>query len=199
MTEYFFNQQSALRLGDLTLRDWRARALAVAATGILALCAHISIPLGFTPVPLTMQTFAVLLLAMLFSPGVAFMTMVVYLAEGASGLPVFSPAAGGGGIAQLIGPTGGYLLSYPLAAVLASSIYRMGRRSLLSSLAGALSGSAVILMAGALWLEVLSRAGISLLLKTSVLPFVPGDLVKAAAAALCVWTFRSLRVSPAKE
>jgi len=167
-----------------------------AATAVIAVSAHISIPLGFTPVPLTMQTFAVLLLGMLFSPRAAFATMALYLAEGAAGLPVFSPSAAGAGLAHLFGPDGGYLLCYPFAAALASTLYRAGRRSLAASFAGALSGAILILAVGALWLGAISHAGAGAVLTESVLPFLPGDAIKATAAAACVSTFRSFRRSP---
>lgn len=203
MAEFLFKQQAGLPAKLLGANSpaqigWRTPALAVAATGVLAVCAHISIPLGFTPVPLTMQTFAVLLLGMLFSPRAAFATMALYLAEGAAGLPVFSSAVAGSGFVHLFGPDGGYLLCYPFAAALASAIYRAGGRRFAFSLGGAFAGAALILAAGALWLSVLSRAGISTVIAESVVPFLAGDAVKAAAAAACVSTFRSIR-KPAKS
>src|ERR1700732_1732527 len=82
--------------------------LTVAASAFVALCAHISLPLPFTPVPLTLQNFAVLLVGLALGPVAAFSAMMLYLAEGAMGLPVFAPH-GLGGVAQLLGPTGGYL------------------------------------------------------------------------------------------
>ena len=105
---------------------WNTVLSVVSATVLVAICAHIAVPLGFTPVPVTMQTFAVLLLGLLFGPGPAFACLALYLMEGAVGLPVFSPH-GPGGLAQLLGPTGGYLLSYPFAAALASVLYRRGQ------------------------------------------------------------------------
>src|SRR5450755_1409628 len=87
-------------------------ALTVAATGLVAIAAHVSVPLFFTPVPLTLQTLAVLFLGLLMGPRWAFATTALYLVEGAVGLPVFSPV-GPGGVLQLFGLTGGYLLSYP--------------------------------------------------------------------------------------
>src|SRR3954469_18368068 len=89
--------------------------LAIGATLFVAACAHVSVPLPFTPVPLTLQNFAVLLVGMVLGPVAGFSAMVLYLAEGATGLPVFNPG-GLGGVAQLLGPTAGFLFSYPLAA-----------------------------------------------------------------------------------
>ncbi len=105
--------------------------------------------------------------------------------EGAVGLPVFSPH-GPGGIAQLLGPTGGYLLSYPFAAALASLLYRRGRRSFLAALAAAGLASILILAAGATWLGLLTHLKFSVVFAQSVAPFLPGDAVKVLAATACV-------------
>src|ERR1700759_1798097 len=78
--------------------------IAIASTALVALCAHISIPLGFTPVPITLQPFAVLLLGLLLAPEISFAALSLYLLEGAAGLPVFSPH-GPQGIAHLFGLT----------------------------------------------------------------------------------------------
>jgi biotin transport system substrate-specific component len=163
---------------------WRVRGAVVLATGLVALCAHIAVPLGFTPIPVTMQTFAVLLLGLLLGPGAAFFCLTLYLLEGVAGLPVFSPH-GPGGLAQLLGPSGGYLLAYPFAAALASVLYRRGQRRFLAALAGASLASLLILAAGATWLGLLSHAKFSLVFAQSVAPFLAGDAVKVLAAAAC--------------
>jgi biotin transport system substrate-specific component len=105
--------------------------------------------------------------------------------EGAVGLPVFSPH-GPGGIAQLLGPTGGYLLSYPFAAAIASVLYRRLRGSFLAALAASGLASLLILAAGATWLGMLSHLKFSLVFAQSVAPFLPGDAVKILAATACV-------------
>src|SRR5580698_71218 len=89
--------------------------LVIGATAFVAACAHISFPLPFTPVPLTLQNFAVLLVGMALGPVAGFSAMVLYLAQGAMGLPMFTPN-GPAGVARLLGPTAGFLFSYPLAA-----------------------------------------------------------------------------------
>src|SRR6202167_2925939 len=129
-------KQDALRALHVPRIAWNTVIAVVFATALVAICAHIAMPLGFTPIPVTMQTFAVLLLALLFTPGAAFACLALYLMEGAMGLPVFSPH-GPGGTVQLLGPTGGYLLSYPFAAALASWLYRSGRSSFFAALGGA--------------------------------------------------------------
>ncbi len=156
----------------------------VAATALVAICAHIAVPLGFTPVPVTMQTFAVLLLGLLFSPGPAFACLALYLMEGALGMPVFSPH-GPGGVAQLLGPSGGYLLSYPFAAALTSLLYRRGNRRFGSAIAAAGLASLLILAAGGAWLGVLSQAKFPVVFAQSIAPFLAGDVLKVLAAAAC--------------
>ena len=103
-----------------TLR-WQAETLpgqillAVAASVFVALCAHASVRIPFTPVPFTLSDLAVVLVGLTLVPATAFAAMMLYLLEGALGLPVFNPG-GLGGVAQLLGPTGGFLFAYPLAA-----------------------------------------------------------------------------------
>src|ERR1700678_1777924 len=164
---------------------WNTVLAVVPATALVAISAHIAVPLGFTPVPVTMQTFAVLLLGLLFAPGPAFACLTLYLMEGAVGLPVFSPH-GPGGIVQLLGPTGGYLLSYPFAAAAASLLYRRWRGSFLAALAASGLASVLILAVGATWLGLLSHLKFSIVFAQSVAPFLPGDAVKIFAATACV-------------
>ena len=178
-------KQDTLRALHAPRIAWKTIIAAVMATALVAICAHIAVPLGFTPIPVTMQTFAVLLLGLLFSPGAAFACLALYLVEGALGLPVFSPH-GPGGIAQLLGPSGGYLLSYPLAAGLASLIYRRGQRRFVAALAAAGLASILILAAGATWLGLLGHMRFSLVFAQSIAPFLPGDAVKVLAATACV-------------
>lgn len=183
-------KQDSLRALQVPRIAWKTVFAVVLATALVAICAHIALPLGFTPVPVTMQTFAVLLLGLLFGPGPAFACLSLYLLEGAVGLPVFSPH-GPGGMAQLLGPTGGYLLSYPFAAALASLLYRRGHRSFLAAIAAAGLASILILAAGATWLGLLTHLKFSVVFAQSVAPFLPGDAVKVLAATACVGILRS--------
>ncbi len=160
----------------------RSGGLVLAGSALVAVCAHVAVPLGFTPVPVTLQPFAVLLLGLLMSPRVAFATMLAYLAEGAAGLPVFTPH-GLGGMAQLLGPTGGYLLSYPVVAPLVSWMYRQGSRGFYRGVAITGAGSLVTLAMGAVWLGLFTHATASAVLTHAVLPFLPGDVLKVVAAA----------------
>lgn len=160
----------------------RSGGIVLAGSALVAVCAHVSIPLWFTPVPVTLQPFAVLVLGLLLGPQLAFATMVAYLAEGAAGLPVFTPH-GLGGVLQLFGPTGGYLLSYPVVAPLVSVVWRRGARSFSRGLVVAGAGSLVTLAMGAIWLAVLTHAAALAVLNHAVLPFLPGDVLKVAVAA----------------
>ncbi len=162
----------------------RSAGIVLAGSVFVAACAHISIPLFFTPVPLSMQPFAVLLLGLLLSPRLAAATLAAYLAEGALGLPVFAPSPMiTSGLAHLFGPTGGYLLAYPIAAPLIASLFRRTRCGFGAAFIGAAAGSLLILFCGAIWFSVYSHASASLTLAQSVLPFLPGDALKVAAAA----------------
>ncbi len=149
---------------------------------LVALCAHIAIPLVFTPVPLSMAPFAVVLLGLLLGPTTAFAALCLYLTEGAAGFPVFSPL-GPGGILQLLGPTGGYLLSYPLAAALAGYLYNRRRRTITLGILSAGAASLLILLVGAAWLKLLTHMDIRVILDQAILPFLPGDVLKVFAAA----------------
>ena len=160
-------------------------AISVAATLFVAVCAHVSIPLFFTPVPITLQTFAIILIGMALGPVAGFSTMVLYLAEGAMGLPVFSPQ-GPGGVAHLLGPNAGFLFAYPLAAAAAGWIVRALPRvvSRFSSAILAGIGSSIITFAlGAGWLAHLLHLGSTAAWSLAVAPFLAGEAIKITAAA----------------
>jgi biotin transport system substrate-specific component len=162
----------------------RIAGIILGGTILAAVCAHIVLPLWFTPVPLSLQPLAVLLLGLLLSPRLAGATMAVYLAEGAIGLPIFAPGTEAfGGLAHLFGPTGGYLLAYPAAAALVSYLCRRTGRGFASALLAAAAGDLLILTCGALWLAVFTHASAPSALLMAVVPFLPGDALKVAAAA----------------
>src|SRR5579863_7285513 len=97
-------------------------AIVIGASLFVALCARLTVPLPFTPVPLTLQNFGVLLVGLALGPRRAFAALVLYLGEGLMGMPVFNPT-GVGGLAQLLGPTGGFLLAYPFVAGIAGWVF----------------------------------------------------------------------------
>ena len=162
--------------------DWpKSAALVVAFSLLVALAAQVVIPLPFTPVPLTGQTFAVLLAGALLGPRLGALAMLAYLAEGAAGLPFFR--GGAAGVAHFYGPTAGYLLAFPLAAFVTGHLAERGwdRRFLTAAAAMAL-GSLVILAGGWAWLTLLFRTAAEAF-RLGVAPFLLGDVVKIALAA----------------
>jgi biotin transport system substrate-specific component len=139
------------------LEVMRQVALVVGASLFVALCARITIPLPFTPVPLTMQNLGVLLVGLMLGSRRGFAALALYLMEGAMGMPVFSPT-GPGGIAQLLGPTAGFLLAYPLVAWLAGYVMEQGRKSFARAAMGGLLGEVVLFTSGLTWLAILTHS-----------------------------------------
>ncbi len=156
----------------------------LAGSAFVAVSAHIALPLSFTPVPLTLQPFAVLMLGLVLSPRLAAATLAAYLFEGASGLPVFTPAnVALTGIGHLFGATGGYLMAYPFAVYVIASLWRTSKHTLWWALLSAGAGNLIILTVGAVWLSVLTHASVNTVLSEAVIPFLPGDALKVAVAA----------------
>jgi biotin transport system substrate-specific component len=159
--------------------------IVIAASVFVAACAHLSIPLPFTPVPITLQTFAVILVGLVLGPVAGFSAMVLYLAEGAMGLPVFTPHSVGG-VAHLLGPTAGYLFSYPLAAAVAGWVVRAMLRvtsRFRSALVASIIASLPIFILGAGWLGHLLHLSGSAVWALAVAPFLLGEAIKITAAA----------------
>ena len=162
--------------------EWAKRAgVVIGASLFVTLCARVAVPLPFTPVPLTMQNFGVLAVGLMLGSRRGFAALALYLAEGAAGLPVFNPA-GLGGIAQIIGPTGGFLMAYPLVAFVVGWIYeRTSRRFGWAVLAG--SAGEVVLFAGGLsWLFVLTHS-LSQAVRWGLYWFVFAEVIKIMLAA----------------
>jgi biotin transport system substrate-specific component len=160
--------------------------LVIGATVFVAACAHISLPLPFTPIPLTLQNFAVILVGMALGPVAGFSAMVLYLAEGALGLPVFTPSGGPGGMAHLLGPNGGFLFSYPLAAAAAGWVVRAlppVTSRFRSALVAATAATLPIFLLGAGWFAYYAHHNVSATWSLAVAPFIPGEIVKITAAA----------------
>jgi biotin transport system substrate-specific component len=161
-------------------------ALRIAAANILLVfCAHVTIPLPFTPVPITGQTFGVLLVAVLLGSRRAMLTCVLYLLEGMAGLPVFQPL-GAPGPLRLAGPTAGYLLAYPSAAFVTGwlvehiAAHRFSRVAAVRLTGALISGEAIIFAGGCAWLALGMRLGWTRAIYAGALPFIPGEIVKIA-------------------
>jgi len=149
---------------------------------LIGLSAQLAIPLPFTPVPVTLQTLVVLVAGFLLGSWRGALAVLAYLGEGLAGLPLFS--AGTGGLAHLLGPTGGYILGFLLAAFvvgwLAERVLAALPRAALRPPVAFLAGTAVIYLCGATWLGAFVGAGKAVSL--GVLPFLAGDAVKLLAA-----------------
>jgi biotin transport system substrate-specific component len=132
--------------------DWAKQgAIVVGASLFVALCAQVTLPL--VPVPLTLQNFGVLVVGLVLGPRRAFAALLLYLAEGAAGLPVFNPA-GLGGIAQLSGPTGGYLMAYPFVAGLAGFLMERGCKTFTRAAVAGLIAEVLLFAMGVGWLAI---------------------------------------------
>jgi len=170
--------------------------LVFGASLVTAAAAQLAVPVPWSPVPITGQTFAVLLTGALLGSRRAFLAQALYLAEGSLGLPFF--AGGAAGAATLFGPTGGYLIAFPFAAAITGWLCARGwDRRFPTMIAAMLLGSAVIF---ALGLAGLSRfVPQDRLLAAGLWPFVPGDLVKGTLAALAfpgAWRMIGRRGNP---
>jgi biotin transporter BioY len=147
---------------------------------LTALSAQIVIPLG--PVPITGQTFAVLLTGALLGSRLGAMAMIAYLIEGATGLPFF--VGGTAGVAHLLGPTGGYLIAFPAAAFITGAFAEQGwDRKFATAVAAMAVGSLVIILCGWLWFSFLTHTSPFVAFQFTVLKFIPGDIIKILLAA----------------
>ena len=179
------------------MKTTRTKELTKAAVlaALLALSAYISIPLGFTPVVLTLQTLLVNLIAMMLRPRTSFLAVLVYTLAGLAGVPVFS--GGAGGPAKLFGPTGGYIMAF-LAAAPAMSLTKgmflklfcrfiknASAAKTASYAANAmLVGMTVIYTFGTAYMMIIMGKGAGEVLMLAVIPFIPLDILKCIAAAV---------------
>jgi biotin transport system substrate-specific component len=166
---------------DRVLHVTRQVALVVGASFFVALCARITLPLPLTPVPLTLQNFGVLLVGLMLGARRGFAALALYLAEGMMGLPVFSPT-GPGGMAQLIGPTGGFLLAYPFVAGVAALVVESGKRSFAQAASAALLAEIVLFAGGLSWLAILTHS-FAQAVRFGLYWFVFAEIVKIMSAA----------------
>ncbi len=159
----------------------RQAALVVGGSLFVALCARITIPLPFTPVPLTVQNLGVLLVGLLLGSRRGFAALALYLAEGAVGMPVFNPT-GAGGIAQLLGATGGFLLAYPFVAWLAGYVMESGRKNFARAVAAALVSEVLLFASGLGWLAILTHS-MAQAIRWGFYWFVFAEIIKVMMAA----------------
>ena len=162
--------------------EWvRNAALVVTASLFVALCAHITLPLPFTPVPLTLQNFGVLLVGLMLGSRRGFAALALYLAEGAAGLPVFNPT-GLGGVAQMLGATGGYLIAYPFVAGLAGWVFERGKKSFARAALAGFLAEILLFTSGLSWLFALTHSFVTAL-RYGLLAFIFAEIIKIMTAA----------------
>ena|ERR1700722_14061463 len=151
---------------------------------LMALLAQISIPLGFTPVPLTLQTLGVLLIGGVLGSKKGVAAVLAYLGQGALGLPFF--AGGGSGLTSLMGPRGGYFLGFTIAALVVGFLLERGAKEKFSYTIATMSvGAFCILFFGAFWLSFFV-GGVSMAITLGVMPFLLGECIKVVIAATLI-------------
>ncbi|MEO8075329.1 MAG: biotin transporter BioY [Acidobacteriota bacterium] len=199
--------QHGTLLGTLASRVEMRGAIRVASVVLLAVmtaaAAQVSIPLPFTPVPFTLQPMIVLLGGAALGSRLGMSSQVLYLLAGLAGLPVFaaSPVLPQGAL-RLLGPTGGYLMSYPFAAFLTGLLAERGLdRRYLTSVVAMGTGLALIFACGVTWLAWFARpaAGLGAALRSGLYPFIPADIIKiclAAAVMPALWRLTGHRSEP---
>jgi biotin transport system substrate-specific component len=164
---------------------------------LTAVAAQVVIPIA--PIPITGSTFAVLLTGALLGSRLGAITMIVYLIEGATGLPFF--AGGHFGLAHLLGPTGGYLVAFPAAAYITGGFSEHGwDRRFFTAAAAMAIGSAVIMLSGWAWFSLLTHTAPLAAFYLTVAKFIPGDVIKillAAAALPLGW--KLVRETPSRD
>ena len=165
---------------------WDALRMA-AANLLMVMCAWIAIPLPWTPVPITGQTFGVLLVAVLLGARRGALVLAMYLLEGLAGLPVFQPY-GLPGAARLAGPTAGYLLAYPAAAYVTGWIVERFGNSVYRMSGAMLAGEIVIFVGGCSLLGLWMGQGLGPAIAAGVTPFLAGEGIKMALVVAAVHT-----------
>lgn len=156
--------------------------LVIGASAVVALAARFAIPLPGTPVPLSLVNFAVLMVGLTLGAKRGLAAMALYLAEGAAGLPVFSPT-GPGGIAQLLGPTGGFLMAYPVVAYITGWAFAAGKKDFKGALIGATAGELLLFALGVNWLMVIFHVPMAQAAAWGLYPFLAAEVLKVVSAA----------------
>ncbi len=163
-------------------------ATIMGASLLVALCARISLPIPGTPVPLSLSNFGVILVGLALGSRRGFAALVLYLAEGAAGLPVFSPV-GAPGLLRFAGPTAGYLVAYPLVAATTGYIFERGKQAFTRAVSAAIAGELLLFACGISWLFVLTHS-IARALSFGLYWFIFAEVLKVMFAAAIVRSWR---------
>ena len=189
---------TAHALAPVVVDSWAAKsrarniALVVGLTLFTAVCAQVSVPLPFTPVPLTLQTFAVLAGAGALGAQRAVASQILYVVLAAAGAPVL--AGGSHGIAALTGATGGYIAGFIASSFVVGAIARTGAtRNVASTAAAYVAGTATIYLLGVSWLAVSAHMSALDAIRAGMIPFLVGDAIKAVMAGAILPTAWQLR------
>jgi len=166
----------------------RQVGIIVVASLFVAVCARFSLPIPGTPVPLSMQNFAVLVVGLSLGSRRGFIALALYLAEGAAGLPVFAPV-GAAGILRFAGPTAGYLMAYPFVAGLAGYMFERGKQTFLRAFSAAVAAEVLLFAIGISWLFVLTHS-LSRAIAFGLYGFVFAEILKVMFAAGVASTWR---------
>jgi biotin transport system substrate-specific component len=168
---------------DIVIEKHLFRVLALIVFVVFtSLGAFVRIPLPFTPVPITLQTFFVLLSGALLGGNLGVAAQLSYAFLGLSGLPIFTGAASG--MAYLLGPTGGYIFGFVLSALFVGRSIKYCRNNLLSVFCILFLGDLIILSCGVIWLKLILGHQLTRLLYIGFIPFIPGDLIKVGVASI---------------
>jgi biotin transport system substrate-specific component len=163
-------------------------SVVVAASLFVAVCARFSLPIPGTPVPLSMQNLAVLLVGLSLGSRCGFIALVLYLVEGAAGLPVFAPV-GAPGILRFAGPTAGYLIAYPFVAALAGYTFERGKQTFTRAAIAAIAGELLLFACGISWLYVLTHS-LARAIAFGLYWFIFAEVMKVMFAAGIATTWR---------
>ena len=177
--------RTAVSIHENTAEQWlglaKQAAIVIGASAVIAVCARLVLPLPFTPVPLSLANFGVLLVGLTLGSKRGFAAAALYLGWGAVGFPVFSPA-GLGGIAQLFGPTGGYLMAYPAVAFVAGWLSEQGTASFGRNIIAGVAAEIVLFGVGIAWLAIVTQSW-QRALAFGLLPFLFAEVMKVMVAA----------------
>jgi biotin transport system substrate-specific component len=175
-----------MRIMNLKLKEMVLCGIFAALTAVMS---QVSIPIPFSTVPVTLQTLAVLMAAALLGSKCGAVSQIIYILLGAAGVPVFANMKGS--FAVLIGPTGGYILSFPLAALVAGIILEKAKKSSRLIMLGAMaSGLVVLYTIGTLQLGFVMKLGFIKAVATGVIPFIPFEMIKLPIAAIFCYQAR---------
>jgi len=171
---------------EVSLRSWPLQfALAIAGSLVIALCARASAPLPFSPIPVSLSNFGVLLVGLLLGSRAGFAAALLFLLEGSAGLPVFSNGSLG-----LFGPTGGYLMAYPVVAFLAGWMWEHSPKTFIRAIAAASAAELLLFAGGISWLVMVFHAPLRQAANWGFYPFLVAESAKIAAASGIATRFR---------